>query len=128
VRKLDGGALRLSELRGQPVWLNFWASWCVPCRAEMPDLAVVGPEAERRGVRLVAINAGERPEVARAFIEGAGLDSLPVALDPDGEATAAYRLYSFPTHVFIDSDGVIREVTVRLLNAADMRQAVARLQ
>ena len=97
VTALDGERLTLSGLRGRPVWLNFWATWCQPCRAEMPELVAVGQEARASGVRLIAIDVGESPEEVRAFLERGKYQGLPAALDPDLRAAGAYRAFAFPS-------------------------------
>jgi peroxiredoxin len=124
---LDGSALKLSDLRGHPVWLNFWASWCVPCKQEMPDLVVVGRELEAGGGRLIGVNMGEDEGAIRKFLDANGY-SLSVALDPAGRVSGAYKVYGLPTHVFIDSQGVAREVHVGGLTADEMREVVGNLQ
>lgn len=128
VRTLDGEVIRLSELRGRSVWLNFWASWCTPCRAEMPELVTVGREAKQRGVILVAISTGEAEETARDYLERSGHTALPVALDADGQVGTLYQVRNLPTHVFIDAQGTVREVRLGSMDGEDMRTAVRRLR
>lgn len=127
LRTLDGALVRLSDLRGRGVWLNFWASWCTPCRAEMPELVTVGEEAEQQGVTLVAIATGEAEETARDYLERSGHVTLPAALDSDGEVATRYQVRNLPTHVFIDADGIVREVRLGSMEGDDMRAAVRRL-
>lgn len=128
VQTLDGKQLKLADLRGAPVWLNFWAESCAPCRAEMPELLSVGKEAQARGVRLLALNVGEAPERVSGYLGRAGLDGLPVALDRLGRASTAYKVYYMPTHVFIDAKGRIHEVQVGKLSADGMRKALRGLE
>lgn len=124
----EGGHVTLSELRGRPVWLNFWATNCAPCRAEMPDLSAAGQDAARRGVRLLAVNVGEKPATVGAYIERAGLQALPVALDEGYDTAVAYRVYYMPTHVFIDSAGIVRTVATERLTLPRMLDEVRALR
>ncbi len=110
---LQGETLRLRDLRGQGVILNFWASWCPPCKAEMPALQRVYREYRSRGVQVVAVNFtinDPLPQV-QSFVERYALD-FPVLLDPDGQTFTTYRVHSLPTTFFIGPDGVIRQIVV----------------
>jgi cytochrome c biogenesis protein CcmG, thiol:disulfide interchange protein DsbE len=110
---LDGRSVRLSDLRGQVVVVNFWASWCAPCWAEMPALQAFQDEAGARGAVVLAVNSTvqDREQAARDFASELSL-TLPIALDPEGEATAAYQVRALPTTFFVDGEGVIRRVVV----------------
>ena len=116
-RLLSGEPLNLAELRGQPVILNFWASWCGPCARELPLL----DRANSQAVKVIAINFGESEEDVAAFLAEHPV-SLPVALDPDGKVARRYRVSALPTSFFIDAQGIIRhkragEVTAKALEA-----------
>jgi thiol-disulfide isomerase/thioredoxin len=106
---LAGKRWRLEELTGQVVVLNFWATWCEPCRIEMPSLEAMA--ARRRADRVVvaAVNYREAPEAIRGFLERAPFRP-PILLDRDGEVGRRYQLRSLPTSFVIDRKGVIREV------------------
>ncbi len=110
---LDGQSVRLSDLRGQPVVINFWASWCPPCRAEMPALQRVHDEYAAQGVAILIVNATAQDSLpdAQAFLQSYNL-TLPVPLDPDGKAMQAYQVRSLPSTFFIGRDGIIREVVI----------------
>ncbi len=108
LRRLDGEELSLSDLRGQPVMLNFWATWCPPCRAEIPALEQVWREGGS-DVMVIGVNVQENPAVVEAFVIDYGM-SYPVVLDPDGEAARLYRVRAFPTTYFIDGQGRIARV------------------
>lgn len=128
VQTLDGRTLTLAELRGKPVWLNFWVSSCAPCRAEMPELIAVGQEAGAEQVRLVALNMGETRTQVRGYLAESGYKALPVVLDSTLDATSAYRVYNLPTHVFIDFEGIVRRVHVGKMSASAMRAALQDLE
>ncbi len=111
----------LAALRGQPVWLTFWASWCPPCRVEMPDLQDLYQSSAQGRYRYLAVNLGEDPQTVQRYLQEIGY-SLPVALDANGEASLSYRVSGLPTHVFIGADGAIRDIYVGVLTSADMRE------
>ena len=108
---LDGGTVTLSELRGQVVVINLWATWCPPCRAEMPALERVWNQYRDDGLTVLAVNQQERASRVRAFVEELGL-TFPVLLDRNGTVGARYRLRALPTTFFIGRDGVIRDVVL----------------
>ncbi|MES2960175.1 MAG: TlpA disulfide reductase family protein [Pseudomonadota bacterium] len=101
---LDGAAWRLSAQRGRVVALNFWASWCEPCRTEMPSLELLAQRHERDGLTVMAINHKESVAAIRRFSEREAL-SLPVLRDADGLAARACGVGIFPTTVLIGRDG-----------------------
>ena len=110
---LDGSRLSLSDLRGQPVMLNIWASWCMPCRVEMPAIERVYQRYRERGLVVVGLNATSQDSeaAARAFVDEFGL-TFPIVLDRDGAASARYELMGLPSTYFIDRGGIIREVII----------------
>lgn len=103
---LDGGKVTLDELRGRVVFLNFWASWCGPCRDEAPDLQRFH-ETYGDQVVQIGINYREAEDHARPFVEAFGL-TFPIARDWDGRVASAYGLRGVPESWFIDPDGVAR--------------------
>ena len=104
---MDGKAWSLSALKGQPVMLNFWASWCEPCRAEMPSLELLATRHERAGLLVLAVNYKETAPVIKRFFDMRPF-SLPILLDRDGAAAAAWTPRVFPTTVLIDRHGTPR--------------------
>lgn len=104
---LDGKTWNLAALKGQPVMLNFWATWCEPCRAEMPSLERVATRHERAGLVVLAVNYKEAAPVIRRFLDASPF-SLPILLDRDGAAAAAWTPRVFPTTVLIDRHGTPR--------------------
>jgi cytochrome c biogenesis protein CcmG, thiol:disulfide interchange protein DsbE len=117
-----GNPVRLSQFRGQPVWLMFWGSWCPPCRAEFPDIQAAYAQLEPRGLRMLGVSMRESPIDAAAYAAANGATFL-VLSDPDERDTgSAYPIFNFPTHIFIDRDGVIRSI---VLEDMDTEQAVA---
>jgi cytochrome c biogenesis protein CcmG/thiol:disulfide interchange protein DsbE len=101
----------LNDLQGSPVLLNFWASYCPPCVAEMPLLQQVYDEWQEKGLVLLAVNIGDSPSVVEAFMQNKGL-SFMVVLDSEGALAGQYGIQYIPTTFFIDSEGIIQEVKV----------------
>jgi peroxiredoxin len=113
LRDLGGSALRLSDLQGRPVVVNFWASWCAPCRQEMPELVQAQIDNQQRGLLVVAVNVREGEPRARAFAEEFTLP-FAVVLDSRGEVSRTWRIGGptggLPSSYFIDARGVVRKV------------------
>lgn len=108
---LDGRAWSLAALKGRPVLLNFWASWCEPCRAEMPSLELLQTRHEKAGLVILSVNYQEPLPKIRRFLEVLPF-SLPILLDRDGEAAAAWTPRVFPSTVLIDRSGTARSTVV----------------
>ncbi len=108
---LDGKAWSLAALKGRPVLLNFWASWCEPCRAEMPSLELLQTRHEKAGLVILSVNYQEPLPKIRRFLETLPF-SLPILLDRDGEAAAAWTPRVFPTTVLIDRSGAPRSTVI----------------
>ena len=106
----QGQLTNLEALRGEPVVINFWATWCVPCREEMPALDRVA--ASRPDVVFLEIDLQENPEAVTAFFARYGLTHLQPVLDPQGKTTARYGVLSLPTTFFVDRDGVIQHIKI----------------
>lgn len=108
---IAGGSIKLSELRGKVVMVNLWASWCAPCRAEMPAIDNVYRQYRERGLEVVAINTtfqDNEPE-ARQFIAELGV-TFPVVFDRDGAASKRYYLQAMPSTFFVARDGTIGDM------------------
>jgi len=108
LQNLDGQYISLSDLRGKPVLLNFWATWCKPCVSEMPYIQQVYEEWSGKGLVVLAVNIGQSPAEVKRFLQAHSL-SLPVLLDTKENAARKYNITAIPTSFLIDSDGVIRE-------------------
>lgn len=112
----DGSIVRLSDFRGQPVWLNFWGSWCPPCRAEMPDMEAAYQQLRPRGLVMLAVALDEPPAVSFEYAARNGATYL-VASDPERKTTgAAYPIVNFPTHILIDREGIVRQIVLAELD------------
>jgi len=109
----DGTTLSLESLRGKAVFLNFWASWCPPCRAEMPSIEKVYQAYQGRGLVVLGVNTtfqDSESDVA-AFVEQFGL-TFPILLDREGGVSRRYQMRGLPSTFFIDRQGIIRTVVI----------------
>ncbi len=102
---LDGKRWRLDALKGRVVVLNFWATWCEPCRIEMPSLEAMAARRAGSDVSVLTVNYKEGPDVIRRFLERLPL-KLPILLDADGDATFDWTPRVFPSTVLIGRNGV----------------------
>ena len=120
-----GEKVSLSDLRGKPVILNFWATWCRPCRAEMPTLQAA---YERYGddLLVVGVDQGEEGAVVGPFLEEFGI-SFPILLDGDMAVGREYRILGLPTTFFIDSQGIIRGVHAGEINSAILAEGIVEI-
>jgi peroxiredoxin len=110
---LQGEFFTLSDLRGQVVVVNLWATWCPPCRAEMPALQSAYQAYQDEGVVLLAVNTTDQDSTAsvESFVDEFGL-TFPILLDFEGIASRLYQLQALPSTFFIDRDGVIQQVVI----------------
>jgi len=110
---LDGKSFRLGDLRGSVVVLDFWATWCGPCRESLPHLQKLSADKDRfkKGLRVLAVNAGEQQPVVKKFVDENRL-TMPIPMDPGRSARTAYRVTALPTTVVIGKDGVVKKVMV----------------
>jgi peroxiredoxin len=130
-----GNLVALSDFRGQPVWLNFWGSWCPPCRAEFPDLQAAWETLQPQGLVMLGIAVGEDPLVAQDYADRVG-GTFPILADPayltalipenEPEALAAaqqmatsYTINNYPTHIFINRDGTVGSVVISPMSYDD---------
>jgi peroxiredoxin len=101
---LEGGAVTLSALRGQVVFLNFWATWCPPCREEMPSIERLHREFKDQELAVLAVDVDESPNVVAKFVKNFRL-SFPVLLDTGSEVSSRYGVGGLPTTILVDRRG-----------------------
>jgi peroxiredoxin len=123
---LDGNTVRLSDFSGRPVVLNFWATWCAPCRLEMPELAQAAADYADRGLVVLAVNQDETAEQASSFLSEVGL-SLTALLDTGSEVGAAYGAFFLPTTVIVGPDGIVGAVHRGILSREQLDDYLAAL-
>ncbi len=110
---LNGQKVRLSDLRGQVVLINIWASWCPPCRAEMPAIQAAYADYKDQGFTVLAVNSTAQDTLSalQTFTSGYNF-TFPILLDGEGTVTRAYQVQSLPSSFFVGRDGIIREVVI----------------
>lgn len=113
LKTTTGESVKLSDLRGQAVLVNLWATWCPPCRAEMQSIEKVYREYKDEGFTVLAVNMTRQDQLSAVapFVKEQGL-TFPILLDETGEVANAYQLQSLPSSYFIRRDGVINEVVI----------------
>lgn len=121
VPTVEGRLVRLSALRGTPVWLNFWGSWCPPCRSEFPELQSAYAEfMQPNGIELLAVSLDEPPSAAAGFA-ARNDGTFPILTDPNRQLTGeAYPIVNFPTHILIDGDGIVRDIVLAPSDKAEI--------
>jgi len=131
ISDFDGTRHRLSDFRGKAVYLNFWATWCIPCQVELPDVETV-QQLHKGELVVISINRREPLDRARDFLKniprtdgGTGVSFTVNGIDPGDTLYDRYRGLGMPVSVFIDANGVVTRVANGQLRLDDMQQAVA---
>src|SRR5439155_21392245 len=126
---LDGEVVKLSDLRGQPVFINFWATWCGPCKIEMPDIEQVYQANRDRGLVVLGVDVQESGPKVQEYLANAGNGkySWRFVLDRSGQTMLDYRVTGIPSSFFVDRDGVIRDIIIGSTSRPAMETKVARL-
>lgn len=122
---LNGETFTLGEQRGRPIVMNFWATWCPPCRAEIPFFQ----EAARKyngQVSIIGVDDGEPAQLVSSFVREFGM-TYPVPLDEDSAVSRQYRVNSLPTTFFIDREGVIRHIHIGIISNAVLEDQITQL-
>ena len=126
----DGGELRFSDLRGKPVLVNFWASWCTPCRKEMPEIVRAADARAADGLTVVAIDLQENDGQVRAFADDFGMD-FPVVIDRTGQVAESWRIggpiEGIPSSYFVDADGIVRARVFGPMTADTLKQELEKI-
>lgn len=129
LKDANGKAYKLSDFRGKKVFINFWATWCPPCRAEMPHMQQLYEDHEGNvivlGVNLTPTESN--PEAVGPFIEDFEL-TFPIVLDDEGDVMMAYQVIAYPTTFAIDSDGIIREIYRGAINTEIMNETLQKME
>lgn len=121
LRDADGEIVKLSDLRGKVVFVNFWATWCRPCRDELPDIQKLYDEKRDEGLEVLAVNYQDNQEDARAFFDDLGI-SVPMLLDRSGSVYNQYLLQGLPDSFFIDREGNLAALHYGFMSEEKMRQ------
>lgn len=128
LKTIEGQTVSLSDFRGQPVIINFWATWCGPCRVEMPHLQAAYEAHQSDGLVVLGVNLTERdsPQAVPDFLAEFGL-TFPVVLDESGHVAEMYRVFGQPASVFVNEAGVIHQVFQGPVNEQFINDRVAEL-
>jgi thiol-disulfide isomerase/thioredoxin len=106
---LTGESVSLASLKGKPVWINFWATWCPPCREEMPEMQQFYEKYHAQGLAIVGVNVQESDSQVRQYLKE-GAFTWTFVLDAKGTTTDRYLVGGLPSHYFIDTEGVVQAV------------------
>ena len=123
---LDGSAVSIAALKGQPTWLTFGASWCPDCRAEATDIQATYAKYKPQGLAVLGVFIQEDQAAVQDYAKRVGF-TFPMVADPSGRIADLYRTYGIPIHFFIGRDGLIRDVRIGRLSPGDMEQLVQQL-
>jgi peroxiredoxin len=120
---LSGKQVQLSDYAGRPVLINAWATWCPPCRAEMPDLQQLYQRHEKEGFVVLAVNAGEDASIVKSFIQQ-NMFTFPVLQDPQMALLDGFGIRSYPTSIVVGRDGKVKLVQVGMLTPDAIKSVV----
>jgi cytochrome c biogenesis protein CcmG, thiol:disulfide interchange protein DsbE len=123
---LEGEEVSLAQLRGRPVIVNFWASWCTPCRTEFGLFKETRIELADEGLEILGVIYKDDPASARAFYDAQGA-TWPGLVDPDGNVAAAYGVIGLPITYYVDRDGIVRTVSYGPPPADVLREQLDRI-
>ena len=125
--RLGGGQIKLSTLRGRPVVVTFWGTWCPPCKVEFPELVAAHRKYREAGLEIIGVNQRDqeiRTTDVEAFVKEHKVEFI-VAIDQRGKSRRSYRLIGLPTTVFIDAGGIIRQVTSGPIAPSELARGLA---
>ncbi len=122
---LEGNQISLSDFRGETVFVNFWATWCPPCRAEMPEMEAIYQEYTDKGVAVIGVDIQESKREVLQYVQQGGY-SWTFVLDTTGEVTADYKVQAIPTSFFIDREGIIQAVSIGAMTKRAMETELAK--
>jgi thiol-disulfide isomerase/thioredoxin len=123
---LDGRPIRLADLRGKAVWINFWASWCPPCQYETPSIRSIDQRYRDQGLVVVAIQVQQTVQAGLDYADRYGLE-YTIGSDVTGDFFHLYRVFALPTQFFIDPEGRIRRVVIGPISEPDAATTIESL-
>ena len=119
LKNLDGKEIYLSQFKGKKVFLNFWATWCPPCKVEMPFIEKIYQETKNSDLVIISVNVGEDAQTVKAFMASNGYH-FTTLLDTDNKVSSIYNITAIPASIFIDKDGYIVKNHTGTLSYEDM--------
>ena len=122
---LNDNPISLSDFRGKTVFLNFWATWCPPCRAEMPQMEALYQDYKDEDVVIIGLDIQETREEVSQYVQQGGYSWLFI-LDTSGKVATNYEVTAIPTSFFIDGDGIIRAVSTGAMSKRDREIALTK--
>ena len=125
VTTLAGASARLNSYLGHPVWLNFFATWCPPCKHEMPEIEQRYRRFGPKGLSVIGVDQEETPALIARFVKPLSI-TFPIVID-EGPAAATYGVFALPTSVFIDAHGIVRAMKTGELSGKEMDADLARI-
>jgi len=126
LKSLDGQTVSLHDYKGKVVLINFWATWCPPCKAEIPALEAAYRANKDKGFVVLGIDIAESQQVVAPFVAGMGM-TYPVLLDEQDKLMALYRGLGLPMSILVDRDGIIRERHIGELSEAELSSYLKKL-
>jgi peroxiredoxin len=128
LQALDGKTYQLSALVGRPVLINYWATWCIPCKGELPILEKLYHEYRQKGMVIISVNAIDQDSVdkVQGIVDQFGM-TFPVLLDQGSQFANLYQAIFFPTTVLVDASGVIREIKLGDSTEPELRLSLDKL-
>ncbi len=126
LRDLSGQTVRLSSLKGQVVLINFWATWCIPCRAEMPAIQQAYSARKNQGFTVLAVNLNEPITEVHSYVDNLKIN-FPVLLDAGDSISTLYRVRGYPTSFFVDRNGTVVIENVGMMSDTQLADNLAKL-
>lgn len=123
LKDLDGKEVSLNDLKGKKIFLNFWATWCPPCRAEMPEIEKLYQETKGSDLVILAVDIDEDRSIVKSFIDQSKYN-FKVLLDMDAKVASAYNISSIPSSYFIDKEGNIVATHLGSMNLSQMKSYI----
>ncbi|MCR8982511.1 thiol-disulfide oxidoreductase ResA [Brevibacillus laterosporus] len=127
LQSLDGETMTLADLKGKGVILNFWGSWCEPCRNEMPDLEKAWLANKDQNIVIVGVNVGESEVSAEQFVRQVKT-TFPILMDKQREVTKVYNIGQMPSTFYIDQDGIVQDIIIGPMNEKRINAALEKIR